>query len=249
MPLPKGIKAALDAWKAGTGEFPGELDDGVFFPTTGAFDAEVKRKAKGIESQAREAALAKFLGELNLTDESEIAALKETLEKTGALQTEAGKSKAQIAKLAKELEDSKKENETFKGQLAAVQGKVKDTAKRDALAKYAPQTTSLNLLTLKLMPDLEADDDGKVTVKSDPKKSLDDLVAETFKSEPLLKSPTYKEGAGTKPKPDPKTVDLPYKPPEKEGDKPLTFSQIMMNDLVAKGIIANPNAGAGESQQ
>lgn len=249
MPLPKGTKAALDAWKAGTGEFPGELDDGVFFPTTGAFDAEVKRKAKGIESQAKDAATAKFLESLGLTDESEIAAVKDTLEKSGVLKTEADKSKAQIAKQAKDLDDSRKETETLKAQLATTQGKVKDITKRDALAKYAPQTTSPSLLSLKLLPDLDVDDEGKVTVKSDPKKSLDDLVAETFKSEPLLKSPTYKEGAGTKPKPDPKSVDLPYKQPEKEGDKPLTYAQLMMNQLVENGTIANPNAGAGGSQQ
>jgi hypothetical protein len=248
MPLPKGIKAALDAWKAGTGEFPTDLDDGVFFPTTGAFDAEVKRKSKGVETQAREAALAKFLGELNLTDESEIAAVKETLEKSGALQTEAGKSKAQLAKLTKDLEDSRKETETFKGKHTELTGKVKDIAKRDALAKYAPQTSSPKLLALALLSDLEVDDEGKVTVKSDPKKSLDELVADAFKADPVLKSPTYKEGTGVKPQPDPKTVDLPYKKPEKDGDKPLTHAQMMMNQLVADGVIANPNA-AGASQQ
>ncbi len=239
MPLPKGIKAALDAWKAGTGEFPTDLDDGVFFPSTGAFDAEVRRKSKGVESQAKEAAMAKFLAEAGLTDESQIAELRETIEKSGVLKTEADKSKTQMAKLTKDLEDSRKENETFKGQLAATQGKIKDIAKRDALSKYAPQTTSLEFLSLKIVPDLEVADDGTVTVKSDPKKSLDDMVAETLKAYPILKSPAFKEGTGTRSTPEKKT-NVPFTPPTDDKDKPLTVAQRMINELVAAGKIPAP---------
>ena len=238
MPLPKGIKAALDAWKAGTGEFPTDLDDGVFFPNTGAFDAEVRRKAKGVESQARETAMAKFLAEAGLTDESQIAEFRETVEKSGVLKTEADKSKAQLAKLAKDLEDSRKETLTFKEQHAALTGKVKDIAKRDALSKYAAQTSSINLLSLKLLPDLDVSDDGTVTVKSDPKKSLDDLIAETFKAEPLLKNPDFKSGPGTKPTPDTKTDKTALFVPEKDKDgkdKPLSFAQAAINGLADGG--------------
>jgi len=247
MPLPKGIKAALDAWKAGAGEFPTELDDGVFFPNTGAFDAEVRRKSKGVESQAKEAAMAKFLAEAGLTDESQIAEFRETVEKSGVLKTEADKSKAALAKLTKDLEDSRKETLAFKEQHATLTGKVKDIAKRDALSKYAPQTSSLNLLMLKVLPDLEVADDGTVTVKSDPKKSLDDLIAETLKAEPLLKNPDFKAGPGTKPQPDTKTDPKAIFTPEKDKDgkdKPLPFAQAAINGLAAAGYkFQGPDVG------
>lgn len=246
MPLPKGIKAALDAWKAGTGEFPGELDDGVFFPSTGAFDAEVGRKLKGREANAQKTATDKFLAELGLTDESEIAAVKETLDKSGVLKTETEKIKGELVKALKLLDDTKKDVETHKGIATQHSEKLKGLAKRDALMKFAPKTVSPDVLSKLLLPDLEVADDGTVTVKGgDGKKTVDALVEETLTANPFLKNPTFKEGTGTKQTPDPKTVSLPYKGPEKEGDKPLTPSQVMMNHLVATGVIPNPNVTPG----
>jgi len=245
MPLPKEIKSQLDAWKAGTGEFPEALDHGVFFPNDGAFMAEVGKKLKGRESQAREAATAKFLSDLGLTDESEIAAVRETLEKSGALKTETDKVRGELAKALKLLDDTKKEVETHKGLAAQHSEKLKGLAKRDALMKFAPQVVDPDALSMFISPNLEVADDGTVTVKGDGKKSLDDVVAETLKAKPYLKSPTFKDGTGTRSTPtdtDKKTV--PY-PTPKDGEAPLKPSQIMMNDLVARGVISNPNGVSG----
>lgn len=240
MPLPKGIKAALDAWKAGTGEFPGELDDGVFFPSEGAFIAEVGKKAKGREAQARETATAEFLARLGLTDPAEIEAVKETLDKTGVLKTETDKIKAQLLKATKDLEDSRKEIETHKTTGAQLTERIKGIAKRDALMEFAPQTVDPQLLSMVIAPNLEVADDGTVTIKGgDGKKTVADLVAETLKSKPHLKNPAFKEGAGTKTQPDPKTtVNVPFV--QKDEKTPLTFAQVAINDLVAKGILQPP---------
>lgn len=243
MPLPKGIKTALDAWKAGTGEFPTDLEDGVFFPNTGAFDAEVRRKSKGVESQARESAMAKFLAEAGLTDETQIAEFRETVEKSGVLKTEADKSKTQLAKLAKDLEESRKETETFKGTVATLTDKIKGTAKRDAISKFASQVVDHEALAMFVAPHLEIADDGTVSIKGadgkpDAKKTLDQLVEETLKAKPYLKNPDFKPGPGTTPTPSTKTDKAAVFTPEKDKDgkdKPLTFAQAAINGLASAG--------------
>jgi hypothetical protein len=245
MPLPKGIKAALDAWKASTGEFPAELDDGVFFPNDGAFMAEVGKKAKGREAQAREAATAEFLSRLGLTDPAEIEAVKETLDKTGVLKTEADKTKGELAKAIKAIEDSRKETEMIKAANVELLGKIKGTTRRSALSAFAAQVVDHEALTMFVEPLLDVSDDGTVTVKSDPKKTIAELVAETLKAKPYLKNPTFKEGTGTKPTPTTETTaKLPFTPNDKGELK--NVGQQIVNELYAKGQLQAPSGGLSQ---
>lgn len=240
MPLPKELKAALDAWKAGTGEYPGALDDGVFFPTEGAFHAEVSKKAKGREKAGGDAALKSVMDHLGISDPAELEKIRETLEQTGVFKTEAEKSKAATAKLAKDLEDSKKESDTLKQTIAQHTEKIRGIAKRDALSKYASRVVDPDALNLFVSGSLEVAEDGTVKIKGDDKKTLDQLVDETIKAKPYLANPTFKSGPAVKPKPETEVrTDLPYKAPD--GGQ-LTTVQRTMNELVAKGVIPAPGA-------
>lgn len=231
MALSKAIKAALDAWKEGKGEFPDALDAGVHFDNDGAYLASLEPKAKKREQAAREAATAELLEKLGITDPAEIETIKAKIDASGAAATEADKLKLSAEKTAKELAKSQKAN-------ADLVGKLQGLAKRDALMPYANRVRDPEALSMFVTPHLDVSEDGTVTGKDG--KSIEDIVTGVLTAKDYLKNPDFKAGPGTKP--GVTKVQGPFQP---NGDGKLSIGQAMVNELAAAGKIAAPSAGGG----
>lgn len=228
MALSKATKAALDAWKEGKGEFPESLEAGVHFENDGAFMSAVDSKAKKREQAAREAATAELLEKLGITDPAEIEQIKAKLDASGAAQTEVEKLKVNHDKAAKELVKEK-------ARTADLTTKLQGIAKRDALSVFAPRVRSQKALAALLEGQLVVGDDGAVTGPEG--KSVESMVDELLKTEEYLKSPDFKEGAGTKATAKTTEFKGPIKPPVGEDGKEgqLTRAQGFVNELAAAG--------------
>lgn len=231
MALSKAIKAALDAWKEGKGEFPGALETGVHFDDDAAFMGVVESKSKKREQAARDAATAELLEKLEITDPAQIDEIKAKLATSGS---ELDKLKADNAKLTKDLGKELK----HKGDLAA---KLQGIAKRDALAQFAPRVRSTKALAAMLEGQLTVGDDGAVTGPDG--KTVESLVDDLLKSETYLANPEFKAGAGTKPNGQKPDAGLPFKA-DKDGNLP-SVGAAMANELVSRGVIVAPSAGGG----
>lgn len=232
MALSKTVKAALDAWKEGKGEFPDSLETGVHFDNDGAYLASLEPKAKKREQVAREAATAELLEKLGITDPAEIDAIKAKLDASGAAATEVEKLKATHDKTAKELAKEQKRT-------ADLSSKLQGIAKRDALMPFAGRVRSTKALAAMLEGQLTVSDDGAVTGPDG--KAVESLVDELLKTETYLANPDFKPGSGTKPTA-PK-IDLPFK---QVGDQQLPAAQRIMNELAAKGQLPSmPGANGG----
>jgi hypothetical protein len=236
MPISKELKAALDAWKAGTGEYPAELDNGVFFRNEGAYLDDVGKKSKSREGKAREEATADFLARLGLTNPEEIESVKAALEKSGVLKTEVEKVKGDLAKYADEI---KKRDATIAekdkaiGDLSGFKTKVlKTEALTPHLAKIAPDFR--DLVSENLLGKIAVDEAGKIAGPEG--KDISALVDDLIKAKPSLKAPDFKPAPGTKP-----TTEKPNLPFAKtEGGPELSVGQRAVNEMIAKGQIAAP---------
>ncbi len=236
MALSKTIKAALDAWKEGKGEFPDALETGSHFDNDGAYLASWEPRAKKREQAAREAATAELLEKLGITDPAEIEQIKAKLDESGAAKTEVEKLKAMNDKTAKELAKEQKRT-------ADLTGKLQGVAKRDALMPFAGRVRSTKALSAMLEHQLVVGEDGTVTGPEG--KTVEALVDELLKTESYLANPDFKAGAGTgsaQPK-----VKVPYVPPKgADGkDQPLSLGQAMVNEMVASGQLTGPKGTGG----
>lgn len=231
MALSKAIKAALDAWKEGKGEFPDALETGVHFENDGAFMSAVDSKAKKREQVARDAATAELLEKLGITDPAEIEQIKAKLDASGAAQSDLDKLKSSHDKTAKELSKEQKRS-------ADLSAKLNGIAKRDALAPFAGRVRSTKALNAMLEGQLAVGEDGTVTGPDG--KTVESLVDELLKTETYLANPDFKAGAGTKP-----TVDKVKLPFTANGDGKLGIGQTIVNEMAAKGILPSVAPGAG----
>ena len=231
MPITKELKAALDAWKAGTGEYPSELDAGVFFPNEGAYHFDVDKKSKGREGKGREQATAEFLARLGLTDPAEIESVKEALEKSGALKTEAEKIRAE---LAKHVDEIKKRDATIAEKDKAIgdlSGFKTQVQKQKALAPHLAKLGEAfrGMFEENLLSKITIDGDKILAPEG---KEIGAYIDDFLKANPALKAADFKPGAGTKP-----TTEKPSNVPfQKSEDGPdITPAQRFVNEMAAKG--------------
>ncbi len=206
MPIPKATKDKLEAWKAGAGEFPEELDAGVFFENEAAFMfqadrrlkpklTEAEKKAANSAKEGREAALAEILQGLGVKDPDELSDIKARLAAADGTATELETLKANLSKTERE---SKKETERLSKENAVLLGfkttVLKDKAIAPHLAKIHPDMR--DVISENLHGKLVIDGD-KITLPEG--KAIDAFVDELITAKPSLKAPDYKGGAGTKP--------------------------------------------------
>lgn len=193
MPLSKEVKAALEAWKKGEGEFPAALDSGMFFDDEKVFlDAAGKRfdgKVRQAAKEAQEKATATLLEQLGVSDPAQIAEIKERLAASDATATEAQKLSLEVKRLGRELE---KEKGNAQGLLGFKIEVLKDRALSPLLGKIHPDFR--DLVRENLSAKLTVDGDK---IMGPEGKDPEALVEALLKQKPALKAPEIKEGSGT----------------------------------------------------
>lgn len=193
MALSKEIKAALEAWKKGEGDFPGALETGMFFDDDKGFlDAAGKRfdgKVKSAEKAARDAATAEILKQLNIDDPGQIAEIKERLEASSASATELQKIQLEAKRIGKELEKAKANEAALLGFKNEV---LKDRAISPLLSKVHPDFR--NMVRKNVSVDLVVDGDK---VNGPDGKDAEAMIEALLKETPSLKAPEIKPGSGT----------------------------------------------------
>ena len=203
-------------------------DFAVKFKTEGEYLASVDKKLKSKISKAVEDATAGLLAKLGVESVDDIEGLIGKVKSSEGAVSEVEKLKGTHDKTAKELAKEQKRT-------ADLTAKLQGIAKRDALSAFAPRVRSQKALAALLEGQLVVSDDGAVTGPEG--KSVESMVDELLKTEEYLKSPDFKEGAGTKATAKTTEFKGPFKPPVgadgKEGQLPR--AQAFVNELAAAG--------------
>ncbi len=210
----------------------------VKFKTEGEYLASVDRKLKSKVKSAVDEAVAGVLAKLGVESVDDIDGLVGKVKSSEGAATEADKLKSTLDKTLKKLADAEKATTELKSfrKTALIQ---------KALMAHASKGKDPEVLEAMIASRLVVGDDDSVTGPDGM--DVGKMVDEFYAAKPYLKSADFKEGAGTKPTT--QKINVPFQQPDeaaiKNGAKPLTAGQAIMNDLVSKGVIPAPAGGGG----